>query len=156
MPGPTDRPVLRCYSQEVVSAVAIRPPRTRTVIAVAAVLYLLGHTIAQCGLFLAHDHDTDVHVVTTSTAVAAEEHAPGHAHIEQGEHRPHEGHTVVAMPRSDNPLRPLGTAVVLALVALVVMMALMPATLAARAPPDPIPRARSGRTILNTLCINRC
>lgn len=138
------------------SAVAIRTPRARTVIAAAAVLYLLAHTIAQCGLFLTHGHDTDVHVVTTSTAVAAQEQAPGHAHIEEKEHQAHDGHTVVATPRSDNPLRLSSTAAVIALVALIMVGILIPATPPARAPPEPIPPARSGRTILTALCINRC
>lgn len=127
----------------------------RTAIAVAAVLYLLAHTIAQCGLVLAQAHDTDVHVVTTAVAVG-QENTSGHAHIEEKEHQTHEGHTVVAMPRSDNPLRPLSTAAVIALVALVMVGILIPATPPARAPPDPLPPARSGRTILTTLCINRC
>ncbi|QHE74241.1 hypothetical protein [Rhodococcus sp. WAY2] len=130
----------------------------RTVIAVVAVLYLLAYTIAQCGIFLAHGHEgDDVHVSSSSTtSLPAEESAPGHAHIDDGSaHVAHEAHSVVAMPRSDNPLRPLTVAAVVA-IALAVVLVLMSVPLTPRAPPDlPIP-IRRGRTVLNELCINRC
>ena len=128
----------------------------RTVVAVAAVLYLLAHTIAQCGIFLAHGHEgEDVHV-SSSSALPAEEFAPGHAHIDDGSaHLAHEAHTVVAMPRSENPLRALTVAAVVAM-ALAVVLVVMSAPRTPRAPPDlPIP-IRHGRTVLNELCINRC
>ncbi|QHE72970.1 hypothetical protein [Rhodococcus sp. WAY2] len=128
----------------------------RTVVAVAAVLYLLAHTIAQCGIFLAHGHQgEDVHV-SSSSALPAEELTPGHAHIDDGStHAAHEAHTVVAMPRSDNPLRPLTVAAVVAM-ALAVVLVVLSAPRTPRAPPDqPIP-IRRGRTVLNELCINRC
>ena len=129
----------------------------RTVIAVAAVLYLLAHTIAQCGIFLAHDHQgEDMHISSSTTSLPAEESAPGHAHIDDGStHLSHEAHSVVAMPRSDNPLRPLTVAAVVA-IALAVVLVVMSVPLTPRAPPDlPIP-IRRGRTVLNELCINRC
>ncbi|WP_016881522.1 MULTISPECIES: hypothetical protein [unclassified Rhodococcus (in: high G+C Gram-positive bacteria)] len=128
----------------------------RTVVAVAAVLYLLAYTVAQCGIFLAHGHEgEDVHV-SSSSALPAEELNPGHAHIDDGSaHLAHEAHTVVAMPRSDNPLRPLTVAAVIAM-ALAVVLVVMSAPRTPRAPPDlPVP-IRHGRTVLNELCINRC
>lgn len=42
--------------EEIASAFALRPPRMRMVVAFAAALYLLAHTLTQCGFFLAHDH----------------------------------------------------------------------------------------------------
>ncbi|AWK76756.1 hypothetical protein CBI38_35575 (plasmid) [Rhodococcus oxybenzonivorans] len=130
----------------------------RTVIAVVAVLYLLAHTIAQCGIFLVHGHEgDDVHVSSSSTtSLPAEESDPGHAHVDDGStHVSHEAHTVVAMPRSDNPLRPLTVAAVVAM-ALAVVLVVLSAPRTPRAPPDlPIP-IRPGRTVLNELCINRC
>ncbi|KDQ00266.1 MULTISPECIES: hypothetical protein [unclassified Rhodococcus (in: high G+C Gram-positive bacteria)] len=129
----------------------------RTVIAVATVLYFLAYTIAQCGTFLVHGHEgDDVHIASSTTSLPTAESAPGHAHIDNGStHVAHEAHTVVAMPRSDNPLRPLTVAAIVAM-ALAVVLLVISAPRTPRAPPDlPIP-IRHGRTLLNELCINRC
>ncbi|MCJ0894350.1 hypothetical protein O4160_13455 [Rhodococcus sp. IEGM 1401] len=135
---------------------ALGPPRLRTVIAVAAVLYLLAHTIAQCGIAWEQDHHSDgVHIVSSSSQAAAEL-SPNHAHIDVGSpHMAHDTNTVIAMPRSDNPPRPSTIAAVAAMAFAVVLVA-MSAPRNPRAPPDlPIP-IRHGRTVLNELCINRC
>ncbi|RVW01892.1 hypothetical protein EGT50_10490 [Rhodococcus xishaensis] len=129
----------------------------RMVVAVAAALYLLAHTIAQCGIFFGDDYagDND-HVASSSSALLAQEVAPGHAHIDDGSAPlSHEALTVVAMPRSDNQLRTLTLALVgaVALAAAVVFVLTAWTPLAPRGPPSP---ARPGRTILNDLCINRC
>ncbi|WP_256978582.1 hypothetical protein [Rhodococcus sp. 14-2470-1a] len=138
------------------TALAIRPPRLRTVIAVAAVLYLLAHTIAQCGVAWEQDHHGDgVHIISSSSQVAAEL-SPNHAHIDDGStHVAHETNTVIAMPRSDNPPRPLTVAAVAAMGLAVVLVA-MSAPRIPRAPPDLSIPVRHGRTVLNELCINRC
>ncbi len=132
----------------------------RTVVAVAAALYLLAHTIAQCGIFLAHDHQgEDVHVSSSTTSMPAEESAPGHAHIDDGStHLSHETHTVVAMPRSDNPLRPLTVAAVVA-IALAVVLVLMsvpltPAGAAGSTHSHPARPDRSERTLYQQVLIS--
>lgn len=128
----------------------------QTIVVLASVLYLLAHAITQCGFLPADGHrDSDVHVVTSSTFFAGEQ-TPGHAHIDDGSpHMDHETHTVIAMPRSDNPLRPPTVAALVA-IALSIGATLLWARLASRSPPDlPIP-IRLGRTTLNDLCINRC
>ncbi|WP_072690406.1 hypothetical protein [Rhodococcus marinonascens] len=125
----------------------------QTAIAAAAVLYFLAYTIAQCGIFLAHDQrGDDVYISSSTTLPQAEESAPGPVHMDDGStHLAYEAHGVVAMPRSDNPLRPLTVAAT----ALAVVMVLMLATLSPRSPPRSV-RIRQGRTVLNELCINRC
>lgn len=137
-------------------ALAIFPPRLRTVIAIAAVLYLLAHTIAQCGLVWEQDHHrSDAHTLNSSSQTA-EELSPNHAHIDDGTtHLAHQAHSVIAMPRSDAPPRTL-TAAAIAAMALAAMLTVMSAPRISRAPPD-LPRPlRHGRTVLNELCINRC
>ncbi|MDV6261964.1 hypothetical protein [Rhodococcoides yunnanense] len=137
-------------------ALAIRPPLLRTAIAVAAVLYLLAHTVAQCGVIWEQDHHGNgLHIISSSSQAAAEL-SPNHAHIDDGStHVAHEMDTVIAMPRSDNPPRPLTVAAALAMALSVVLVA-MSAPRISRAPPDlPVP-VRPGRTVLNELCINRC
>ena len=128
----------------------------RTIVAVAAALYLLAFTMAQCGILFAHDHGgKDVHI-SSSSSTSAEEQSPGHAHIDDGsKHVAHDGHTVVAMPRSDNPLRPLTVTAIVAM-ALAVVLVLVSAPRTPRAPPDRPDPVRRGRTVLNELCINRC
>ncbi|MEV0946843.1 hypothetical protein [Rhodococcus sp. NPDC049939] len=132
---------------------AIPPLRMQTAIAAVAVLYFLAYTIAQCGIYLAHDYQGDnVYVASSTTSLQAEESVPRPAHIDDGStHLPYEAHGVVAMPRSENPLRPL---TVVATVFAVVMV-LMSAALSPRSPPRSV-RVRQGRTVLNELCINRC
>ncbi|KPH21489.1 hypothetical protein AN948_01395 [Rhodococcus sp. ADH] len=138
-------------------ASAIRTPHSRTVLALAATLYLLAQTIAQCGISLMHAHDEgiDLHITSATSSLTAET-APDHAHIDNGStHVAHEAHTVVAMPRSDNPLRPLTVAAIVAMTLAVVLVAIS-APRAPRAPPDLSIPIRHGRILLNELCINRC
>ncbi|MEV0947295.1 hypothetical protein [Rhodococcus sp. NPDC049939] len=139
------------------STIAIRPPGIRMVVAVALALYLLALTIAQCGIFFGDDYaGENVHIASSSSALPAQEGVPGHAHIDDGSAPlPHEAHTVVAMPRSDNQLRTLTLAVVGA-VALAAVMVVVLTTWSPRLPRTPPPPARFGRTVLNELCINRC
>ncbi|RVW02616.1 hypothetical protein EF834_13270 [Rhodococcus spongiicola] len=131
----------------------------RMVVAVAATLYLLAHTIAQCGVSFGDDYaGENVHIASfsSSSTLLAHEGAPGHAHIDEGSAPlSHEAHTVVAMPRSDNQLRTLALAAVgaIALAAAVVFVLNAWTPLTPRSPPSP---ARPGRTVLNELCINRC
>ena len=137
------------------TSLAIRPPRPRTVIAIVAALYLLAHTIAQCGLAWEQDHHGEgVHIVSSSSQ--AVELSPDHAHIDgRSTHVAHQTHTVVAMPRSDNPPRPFAITGVAAM-ALAVILVAMAVPHSPRAPPDLPILFRHGRTVLNELCINRC
>jgi hypothetical protein len=129
----------------------------KTAVAVAAVVYFLAHTIAQCGIFFTHDHGDEVHITATSPLPAAAEAAPGHAHIDAGSPQlEHDGHAVVTLPRADNPLRPLAVLALTLALAAAVAVAYLAAPRLSRGPPRRSPPARFGRTVLNDLCINRC
>ncbi|AOW93998.1 hypothetical protein BFN03_18630 [Rhodococcus sp. WMMA185] len=127
----------------------------QTAIAAVAVLYFLAYTIAQCGIYLAHDHHGKDIYVSSSTALLQSEEAssPGPVNMGGGStHLPYEAHGDVAMPRLDNPLR----ALTLAAVVVMVFLILASATSSPRPPPaSPVP-VRQGRALLNELCINRC
>ena len=134
------------------SAAFGRPRRLSTLLALLFASYLLAHAIAQCGAVSLSDHGASVHIASTP---AAESHS-GHAHTDEEPHLPHEMHSVAAMPRSDNVLRVSGPAVVAAMLTLAVLAAWAMTPRAPRAPPTLPIRARSGRAILGTLCIDRC
>ncbi|WP_346772915.1 hypothetical protein [Rhodococcus sp. 14C212] len=129
-------------------------PPLRTAVALV-VLYLLGHTLVQCGLTAAdrHHHD-DVHV--SATAQPGAETAPGHAHVDHDSSGldPHHDQLFLG-PRADNAGRPIA---VVTLVAVVVTAAVAwrHAPTLPRAPPPVAAPARSGRTILDELCVSRC
>ncbi|WKX01835.1 MULTISPECIES: hypothetical protein [Rhodococcus] len=125
-------------------------------VAAFAVLYFLGHTLAQCGLVLAHaDHAAEVHISSAMQPPAAES-TPGHAHIDDGSRElPHHDAYAVAAPRGDNPLRPMALIFAAATV-LAVAVGFRSTPTAPRAPPPHPPTARSGRSLLNEICIHRC
>ncbi|MGI1848554.1 hypothetical protein [Rhodococcus ruber] len=132
-------------------------PPLRTAVALV-VLYLLGYTLVQCGLTVAdgHHHD-DVHV--SATAQPGAETAPGHAHVDHDSSGldPHHDQLFLG-PRADNAGRPIAVVTVVTVVAVVVTAAIArrhAPTLSRAPPPAPAP-ARSGRAILDELCISRC
>src|SRR3546814_17788948 len=102
----------------------------------------------------AHDEGIDLHITSATSSLTAET-APDHAHIDNGStHVAHEAHTVVAMPRSDNPLRPLTVAAIVAMTLAVVLVAIS-APRAPRAPPALSIPLRPARILLNDLCLTR-
>jgi lipoprotein LpqS len=140
---------------------AVRPMRLHVAVAVSVVLCLLGLTVFQCGLLSGDEslppHSHDLSATSQTTPREMSQSSPdsvGHSHIQPGSTRDvHDVQPTVQRPRTDNPLRPLGlvAAAVITLVA-----AMLSLVLSARGPPrSPIP-ARSGRAILQVLCIARC
>lgn len=144
---------MRCYSRGVVTARSTSPP-LRTAVALV-VLYLLGHTLVQCGLTVAdRPHHDDVHV--SATAQPGAETAPGHAHVDHDSSGldPHHDQLFLG-PRADNAGRPIAVVTVVAVVVTAAIARRHAPTLSRAPPPVPAP-ARSGRAILDELCISRC
>lgn len=135
---------------------AVRPQRVRALVAVAAVLGVLGLATIQCALLSGKPTVPHApHVLaaaqgpTSPTDVIA-----GHAHVgDASTHIVHALQPVTVQPRSDNPLRLVG--VVGAAVAMVVFTVLSLHS-PSRGPPTRQASARSGRTVLEDICICRC
>lgn len=140
---------------------AVRPMRVHVLVAVSAVLCLLGLTVLQCALLTGDEslppHSHDLTVTSQTTLGEMSQSSPdsgGHPHTQDGSARDvHELQAALQRVRTDNPLRPLAlvAASVTTLVAAVLSL-----VVSARGPPrSPVP-ARSGRAILQDLCIARC
>ncbi len=129
-------------------------------VAVAAAVLLVLYIILQCGITTtsaASDRHVHVPSVSASSAPTTAEGAPGHTHIEMGSPDPsHESPAVIAMPRGDGKLLrlPMLAVVAVAIIGSVVLSVVTPAS--PRSPPPGKFPVRSGRTVLDELCISRC
>ncbi|AQA22836.1 putative membrane protein [Rhodococcus sp. MTM3W5.2] len=117
------------------------------------VVYLLAHTILQCGFAFAHGAEPDPAHTLSATAIETEL-SPAHTHIgDVAEHVAHEEHSLASLPRVDNPFRLLAIAV--AMVAVVAASVLWSPQTTRSSPVVSAP-ARRGRVVLIELCIDRC
>lgn len=141
---------------------AVRPMRPHVLVAVSAVLFILGLTVIQCALLSGDDplprHSHGLTSISQTSTEELNQSSPesvaGHDHVQDGSTQDvHEVQPVMQRPRTDNPLRPLGlvAAAVITLVAAVLSL-----VLSARGPPRSPMHARSGREVLQDLCIARC
>ncbi len=134
---------------------AVRPQRMRALVALAAVLGVLGLATIACALLFGEPTVPHApHALAAAEGPISPDVGAGHDHL--GGAATHSLHTlqpVIMQPRADNPLRLAG--VVSAAVVMVVFTVLALLT-PPRGPPARLASARSGRTVLQDICICRC
>ena len=131
---------------------AVRPIRPHMVVAVAASLGIFCLALINCALLSGNEPvPHPPHSLTAADQTFLDDAVPGHAHVDGPDRDLHAAQPVTHRIRSENPPR-------LGLVPSVIttVVALLSLLVPTRGPPRSSVPARSGREVLQALCIARC